>query len=159
MNQNARILIAENDCIIAEDINLLLKSWGHWVINVTQSIEQTYRIIDRQRPDLVILSACMIDSNDGLEEVKRIIQQYGTSIILITDSLNTKIKQSQKLYGSFYVILKPFDADELNLLVEIALLNCAKSLKKKRFLQSYRSIFQRAPKDNKQYLESLHQIS
>jgi len=70
------------------------------------------------------------------------------------DCLNSELEHYQTCNKSFYVIEKPFDKNELRLVVEIALLNKMKSLNKKRFQMTNRNIFQFISRP-KQYAESV----
>ncbi len=154
MNSKAQIIIAESESIIAADIDLQIRSWGHSESMIARTKDQAIHIIEKWHPDLVIFDANLKGCGNGIDVVSQIYNQYNSAIIFLVDCLNSELEHYQTCNKSFYVIEKPFDKNELRLVVEIALLNKMKSLNKKRFQMTNRNIFQFISRP-KQYAESV----
>lgn len=152
MNANAQILIAESNCIIAEDIDVLVRSWGYSDPKIARSATEVYHIIEKWHPDLVIINSKLKNCENILEVTNRITEKKNAAIILLVDGSNEKLERCERLFDFFYVIKKPFDRNELKLLLTIALLSKMKSKNKKRIYWSSRNIFQNGKKQEK-YLE------
>lgn len=152
MNANAQILIAESNCIIAEDIDLLVRSWGYSDSKVAKTATQVYRMTNKWQPDLVIIDSKLKDCENILEVTNRITEKKNVAIILLVDGSNVKLERCERLFDFYYVIKKPIDHNELKLILEIALLSKMKSKNKRRIYWSSRNIFQNANKQ-KQHFE------
>jgi DNA-binding NtrC family response regulator len=122
VNTKPYFLIAESECIIAAYLKSILESMGFSRLKVTGSFEDTMRTLDKKRTDLVIFDTILNGCNDGVRTATLISKMYDIPVILLNDFDDQELIPYQKLYDAFYAISKPFDPQELRLIVEIALL-------------------------------------
>ena len=122
MNTKPHFLIAESECIIAAYLQSILEGMGFSRFIVNRSFEDTMRTLDKKRTDLVIFDTALKGCNDGARTATLISKMYDSPVILLSDFDDQELIPYQKLYDAFYTISKPFDPQELRLIVEIALL-------------------------------------
>ena len=122
MNAKPYFLIAESECIIAAYLKSILEGMGFSRFKVAGSFEDTMRTLDKKRTDLVIFDTALNGCNDGARTSTLISKMYDIPVILLNDFDDHELIPYQKLYDAFYTISKPFDPQELRLIVEIALL-------------------------------------
>jgi two-component system, response regulator PdtaR len=129
-----RILIVEDDEIIANLIALMLEKKGYTVVGKSSSGEESIRKSAELEPDLILMDINLSGQIDGVTAAQYIFQLFHFPIIFLTamcdDSLLERAKNAQP-YG---YLLKPFTDRELTSNVELALYN--HSIKKK-YLDSY----------------------
>ncbi len=114
------ILIIDDERIIIDSCLRILKN-DDYELDTAQDGLEGLRKVDETSYDVVILDI-MMPKIDGLEVLRRIKEGYpDVDIIMITglSQIDTAVK-SMKL-GAFDYISKPFDADELRLVVSRAL--------------------------------------
>jgi len=63
----ARILIVEDDVIIATDIQSILKSHGHVIVGNVRSGQDAIQIGKIEKPDLIIMDILLADRISGIE--------------------------------------------------------------------------------------------
>ena len=109
-----RILIAEDDYIIAMDLAQILKSWKYKV-KIISSGEEAVLKAYALKPDLILMDIALKGMN-GLEAAQK-IQTLSIPIIYITGKdISDQINQQKHAY-----IKKPFDIDILQSQIKIAL--------------------------------------
>ncbi|MDO9323909.1 MAG: response regulator [Methanoregula sp.] len=118
-----RILIVEDDEIIANLISLMLEKKGYTVVGKTGSGEEAIRKAAELEPDLIFMDINLSGQMDGITAAWYIFQLFHFPIIFLTalcdDSLLERAKNAQP-YG---YLLKPFTDRELTSNVELGLYN------------------------------------
>jgi PAS domain S-box-containing protein len=118
---NAKILVVEDERIIAEDIKIRLDQLGYDVISISASGEEAIETAQTKRPDLVVMDIMLGSTMDGIEAAQIIREQFDIPIIFLTAYVDDVLLARAKIAEPFGYILKPFDDRELGSTVEIAL--------------------------------------
>ena len=117
----AKILVVEDEGIVATDIETSLIELGYIVPAITDSGERAIRKTEELRPDLVLMDVMLIGNMDGIEAGEYIRTHFNIPVVYLTAYLDRTILQRAKLTEPFGYILKPFDSRELEPTIEIAL--------------------------------------
>jgi len=117
----ARILVVEDEGIIAEDIQMSLHDLGYDVFAVVTTGEEAVRIAEESRPDLVIMDVVLQSGMDGIEAADRIRSRLGVPIIYLTAYADDKMLERAKITEPFGYLIKPFRDRELHATIEMAL--------------------------------------
>lgn len=120
MNQ-ARIMIVEDEEIVALDIKKLLLAHGYDVIADVASGEEALRRVADGKPDLVLLDIVLRGPLDGIDIGMRIRHDHGIPVIYLTAHADEHILERAKLTEPYGYIIKPFDDRDLLTTIEIAL--------------------------------------
>lgn len=127
--QNAKILIVEDEWIIANDIEMSLKKLGYNVIGNATSGEDVLKILSSEIPDLVLMDIVLPGEKDGIEFATEIKKKYQIPVIYLTAYGDEKTLARAKISEPFGYIIKPFKDNELYSSIEIALYNHRMSIK------------------------------
>ena len=115
-----RIMVVEDEGVTAMSIKRNLQDMGHIVAPIMISGEDALERIEKQRPDLVLMDIVLEGEMDGIEAAGQIHSRFGIPIIYLTahsdESMMKRIKSTEPLG----YITKPFDENELRVVVEIA---------------------------------------
>lgn len=116
-----KILIVEDEAIVAlhEEENLL--SLGYEVVGKASSGEEAVRMADETRPDLVLMDIVLKGSMDGIEAAAQITARLDIPVIFVTAYGDESTLQRAKLTEPFGYILKPFKDRDLHVAIGIAL--------------------------------------
>ncbi len=114
-----RILIVEDERIIAEDIRRTLINFGYHVIDIVSSGEEAIRVSLAQIPDLVLMDIMLEGELDGIEAATQIRNKVGAPVIYLTAYANEITLQSAKITEPFGYIIKPFEERELHATIEM----------------------------------------
>lgn len=111
------ILIVDDDEVMRETLSDVLKRREYEVYSVGSGVE-TLSVIRKNIIDLILLDMRLPDG-DGLELLKK-IKEFDTEILVIIMTAYSDIQTavSAMKSGAYHYINKPFDLEELKLLIE-----------------------------------------
>ena len=117
---DARILLVDDEDSILEFLQLLLEEDGYHV-EAAGSVEQARERLDDAAFDLVLCDIMMPDGN-GLDLLREIRPEGGRpAVIMMTAYTSTKTAIEAMRLGAYHYISKPFDVEELKVVVQKAL--------------------------------------
>ncbi len=116
-----KILIVEDEAIVAEDIRNSLQSLGYTTFAVVSSGEEAIAKIEEDRPDLVLMDIVLKGDIDGIEAASQIHSRFNIPVVYLTAFTDKKTIERAKLTEPFGYIVKPFEDRELHSTVEMAL--------------------------------------
>jgi adenylate cyclase len=115
-----KILIAEDERIIAIDIRNTLRSLGYEVIATVSNGQDAIKSASELRPDLVLMDIMLNGPMNGIEAAKTILFQHNIPVIYLTALSDSETLNKAKVSEPFGYVLKPFDARILNSAIEMA---------------------------------------
>jgi CheY-like chemotaxis protein len=116
-----RVLIVEDETLIAEELRERLSRLGFSVIAAVDSAEEGIVIATRERPDLVLMDIRLKGEKDGVQAAKEIRQQVDVPIVYLTAYSDRLTVDRAKATEHDGFILKPFLRRELQSTIEIAM--------------------------------------
>ncbi len=116
----AKILIVDDEEKVRHILALLLRGRKHQVTTAASG-EQALEIAPELRPELVLLDLEM-PGIDGLETLRQLrLRSYDSDVIMMTAFGTIRSAVEAMRAGAYDYVTKPFDNDELMLLVDRAL--------------------------------------
>ncbi|HSI91309.1 MAG TPA: response regulator, partial [Adhaeribacter sp.] len=115
-----KILIAEDEIIIAEDIASCLEELGYYICAI-DSGDHLMEIIRETEPDLILLDIHLKGEIDGVELAAQIKQEFDIPFIFLTAYADKPTIDRAKTVEPYGFIVKPFDDKDLRSAIEIAL--------------------------------------
>ncbi|MBP7693140.1 MAG: EAL domain-containing protein [Anaerolineales bacterium] len=116
----ARLLVVEDQSIIALDLKNRLTSLGYEVVGTVAYGEAAVQQAGEQRPDLVLMDIRLKGEMDGIQAAERIRAEYDLPIVYLTAHSDEQTLQRARVTEPFGYILKPFEDRELHMAIEIA---------------------------------------
>jgi len=116
-----RILVVEDESLVARDIQNMLQSLGYEVTGVVASGEQAIQKAAASVPDLVLMDIVLKGDIDGIAAAETLWEEYGIPVIYLTAYADDTTFERAKLTKPFGYLLKPFEERELQTTIEMAL--------------------------------------
>lgn len=116
-----RILIVEDESIVALDIQDRLTELGYEVIGVADRGDKALALVAATRPNLVLMDIHLKGGMDGIATAEEIRQCWRIPVIYLTAFSDTNTLARAKSTEPFGYIIKPFENREIQSTVEIAL--------------------------------------
>ncbi len=116
-----RILIVEDQAVVAMDIQNQLQKLGYTVVGTSSTGEEALRLARRHEPDLVLLDIRLQGNMDGVDCAAQLRKELGIPVVFLTAFADEETLSRAKATGPHGYILKPFDQNDLHATVEIAL--------------------------------------
>lgn len=119
--EKAKILIAEDETIVAMDIKRRLITLGHEVLAVVATADECIRLAIVLKPDLILMDIILKGKNDGIVAAEEIKANLNIPIVFLTAHSDDNTIQRAKLTEPYGYIIKPFEVKDLQSTIEIAL--------------------------------------
>lgn len=117
----ARILIVEDDDIIARLVEWRLAKLGYETCGRASDGNEALSLIERMSPDLVLLDIGLPGNCDGISVAHEVRRKNNVPIVFVTAHSNGEIIERAKQTRPNGFILKPFNDDDLRVGIELAL--------------------------------------
>jgi two-component system, cell cycle sensor histidine kinase and response regulator CckA len=119
--KQAKIMIVEDEAIVAADIQDRLKTLGYEVATLVHLGEDAEARATATKADLVLMDIKLRGRMDGVEAAERIRQSLDIPVVYLTAHADQATLQRAKVTEPFGYIVKPFDERALHTAIEIAL--------------------------------------
>lgn len=118
---NAKILIVEDMANEAEAISIHVREMGYDICSVVSTGEAAIEEIQKKMPDLVLLDIILEGKMNGIETAREINTRFRIPVIFLTGHIDSPLVEQAKLTEPFGYLVKPYEAEELNANIEMAL--------------------------------------
>lgn len=118
---NVKLLIVEDEEIVAFDIESTLHNLGYEICAVVASGEEAIASASASVPDLVLMDIMLKGSMDGIQAAAEIQKLFNIPIIYLSAYGDTNTIERARLTEPFGYLVKPFEEKELHIAIEIAL--------------------------------------
>lgn len=116
-----RILVVEDESILALDVEDILNHLGYEVTGLAIDAEEAMASIAQCSPDLVLMDVRIQGAIDGIEAARQIWEQFRLPVVFLTASTDEATLQRIKTVHTFGYIVKPFSMQKLETKIRIAL--------------------------------------
>ena len=117
----AKILIVDDEQIVALDIRKSVETMGYFVCAVASSGEEAVQKAGETRPDLTLMDIVLKGEMDGIKAAEQINALFKIPIVYLTAYDDEDILQRAKITTPYGYITKPFNDRELRIAIEITL--------------------------------------
>lgn len=137
-----KILIVEDESVVAIDIQDSLINLGYDVPYIVDTGLEAIRTAKQFNPDLVLMDIRLKGDMDGIEAAEEIYRKLGIPVIYLTANADETTYLRAKQTGPFGYLLKPFREEELHTTIGIALYKHQVDLEKQEQEQRLITILQ-----------------
>ncbi len=116
-----KILVVEDERLVAEDIAECLRSVGYDVVGTAKSCAEAVAQVEEERPDLVLMDITLRGDVDGIETAQILKDRFSTPVVFLTAYSQKTILDRAKVVEPLGYVVKPFDESSLVSTVEMAL--------------------------------------
>lgn len=118
-----KILIVEDEMIVAEDMRSVLEEMSYEIVGVTGEVDEAKRFLLATQPDIALVDITLGVEQQGLNLAKYIIDEIRIPFVFCTShSDKGTVSEASQLQPNGYLV-KPFDDKDLYTAIEIALAN------------------------------------
>ncbi len=121
MMKDTKIVIVEDEAIVAKDLHNRLQKFGCIVSGIASSGQEAINKTLEFCPDLVLMDIRLKGQIDGIEAAHEIHKHLDIPIIYLTAYADDKTLNRAKITEPFGYLLKPFKERELQINIEMAL--------------------------------------
>ena len=123
MEESIKILIVEDNVIIADDMQSMLEEIGYEIVDNVIVYEQAVEVLKTQKVDLVLIDIILASDKTGIDLGKHIRENYDIPFIFVTSNSDRATVENAKTVKPNGYLVKPFEQQDLYTSIEIALSN------------------------------------
>ena len=115
-----RILVVEDELVVARDIAMQLKTLGYEPLGPAITGEQALELVEQLHPQLVLMDIHLASAMNGIVAAQAIRTQWGIPCVFISAFDDTEQLARAKLAEPSGFLEKPFDESELREVIAAA---------------------------------------
>ncbi|GMN08714.1 hypothetical protein MTsPCn9_08300 [Croceitalea sp. MTPC9] len=123
MEHPIKILIVEDNVIIADDMQSMLEEIGYEVVDNVIVYEQAVEVLKNNHVDLVLIDIILASDKTGIDLGKHIRDVYNIPFVFVTSNSDKATVENAKTVKPDGYLVKPFEQQDLYTSIEIALSN------------------------------------
>ena len=103
-----RLLIVEDEILVAIDIRSILEANNYAVVGIAATAEQAILTAERERPDLVLLDVRLEGQRDGVYAATEIRRRFDIPSLFITANADAAVRERARAAEPIGFLVKPF---------------------------------------------------
>lgn len=119
MDLQSRVLIIEDEAIIALDLENLVNELGHRVVGIATTRDDAIRMAHQRRPQLVLTDIKLADGSSGVDAAMAILKEMDVPVVFITAYPEFLLTGQRP--EPIYLVTKPFSRDTVRATIGQAL--------------------------------------
>lgn len=128
-----KILIVEDEPIIASDIEMILEDLNYEVTSIEDNADDAKKSIEANKPDIILLDINIEGDEDGIMLAQDINELYKIPFVFLTSNTDSHTINRVKRTKPAGFIVKPFNEKDFKSVIEIALFNSYNNTDAKEF--------------------------
>ena len=120
MQNRIKILIVEDEMLIAANIAIQLETLGYEVAGIIPRGEEAIKSVQHEKPDLVLMDINLKGELDGIETAIKMQQEDSIPIIYLTANSDDAHFNRAKATSPYAFLSKPFKKLDLQRAIELA---------------------------------------
>lgn len=125
-----KILIVEDEAIVAKDISVCLEKIGYEVLGTFSKGEKALDFLEEEKPDLVLMDIMLAGSISGIDASAQIKEKHNIPVVFLTAYADEKTISKAKVTEPYGYVIKPFKEIDLRTSIEMALYKFKKEKEK-----------------------------
>jgi two-component system, response regulator PdtaR len=125
MRPRGRVLVVEDEALIALSLTDMLESMGLTVCGTADNARSAVDLADRDAPDLVLMDIRLRGKGDGIDAARQIRERHATAIIFVTGSCEQEMLDRIKTIPAAALLIKPVLPGQLKSAVDAVLADTA----------------------------------
>ncbi len=117
----AKILMVEDDMIVAADISIQLTKLGYEVTGINTNGEDALSAIENNRPDIILMDIILSGKMNGIDTARIILEKFQVPVIFLTSNSDDATFQRAITAKPYAFISKPFQKSDLERTLQLAL--------------------------------------
>lgn len=118
---DTRILLVEDEAIVARDLSQRLEGLGYQVTGIASSGAEALALAQSTHPTLVFMDITIQGPIDGVETARQLSSRMDVPIVFLTAHTDTGTIQRAKRARAYGYLIKPFEERELITTIEMAI--------------------------------------
>ncbi|EAR52498.1 response regulator receiver protein [Oceanicola granulosus HTCC2516] len=117
---SGRVMIIEDEAIIAMDLQAIVADMGHAITGVARTRDSAVELANTERPDLILADIQLADNSSGIDAVNDILGALGDTPVIFITAFPERLLTGDRPEPAF-LISKPYREDQVRSAVSQAM--------------------------------------
>ncbi|KAA2314733.1 response regulator [Pseudooceanicola sediminis] len=117
---SGRVLIIEDEAIIAMDLEALVAEMGHRITGVARTHKEAVALGRKEQPDLILADIQLADNSSGIDAVNELLGEFGLMPVIFITAFPERLLTGERPEPAF-LISKPYREDQVRSAVSQAM--------------------------------------
>ena len=117
---SGKVMIIEDESIIAMDIEALVTDMGHRVTGIARTHTQAVDLARQEMPDLILADIQLADNSSGIEAVNEVMSDLGRCPVIFITAFPERLLSGERKEPAF-LIAKPYSQEQVRSAVSQAM--------------------------------------
>ncbi|PYE86018.1 response regulator [Pseudoroseicyclus aestuarii] len=117
---SGKILVIEDEAIIAMDLQSIVSDMGHAITGVARTRDDAVRLAGEEKPDLVLADIQLADNSSGIDAVRDILEKHGSLPVIFITAFPERLLTGERPEPAF-LISKPYGEEQVRSAVSQAM--------------------------------------
>ena len=136
-----RILVVEDEAIVAADIQDRLEALGYTVAGWGTTGEEALDLARSSKPDLILMDIMLKGPMNGIQAAHLVRIELSLPVIFLTANSDEAVLEQAKISEPFAYLLKPFEERQLRTNIEMALYKSRMERERERLTRELQEAF------------------
>ena len=119
-SMRGRVMIIEDEAIIAMDIHSIVTEMGNEVIGIARTRNAAVEMGSREKPDLILADIQLADNSSGIDAVQDLLAQFGEMPVIFITAFPERLLTGDRPEPAF-LISKPYREEQVRSAVSQAM--------------------------------------
>jgi DNA-binding NtrC family response regulator len=116
---NNKIVIVEDEFIVANDLAMILRRAGYDVAGIGDSFDEGLSIVEKVQPDIVLLDIHLKGKKTGIDLARK-LRDLNIAFVYLSANSNQKVLEEAKTTQPYGFLVKPFREKDVLITLDIA---------------------------------------
>ncbi|MES2112588.1 MAG: sigma-54 dependent transcriptional regulator [Bacteroidota bacterium] len=116
----SKLLIVEDQFIEANNLKIILKKAGYAVCTIARSVPEAIQIVDREKPDMVLLDIFLDGPETGID-LAHTLNKRNIAFVFLSANSNKQTLNAAKATNPYGFLVKPFRERDVLVMLDVAL--------------------------------------
>ena len=121
MNEKLKLLIVEDEYLVAFHLQEQLRQLGYDVGQLVATGEEAVKNVEQEQPDVILMDMRLAGEMDGMQAAQEIRSSYEIPIIFLTGYANREVKDRVGELNFVTYLVKPATPPEIEAAIRSAL--------------------------------------
>jgi len=125
MSEKIKVLIVEDESIVAMDLAAGLEKDGYEVAGIADNATEAMELFNEHAVDIILMDVHIIGKKDGIDTAAELLQQRSVPLIYLTAFTDAKTIERAKSTHPAAFLAKPYSITNVRIAIELAISNFA----------------------------------
>lgn len=114
-----RVMIVEDEFLIALELEFLIRDFGHEVVGIAVDVAGGLKLAEKEEPDVATVDLRLKHNDDGADLARQLLDRFGIRAIFVSGNLDQAMRDRLADLDPYGFVGKPMAPHSLKQLLDL----------------------------------------